>query len=412
MRLLSIITKFPDYINDHYHRHPNIIHQSYQDQYQALVDDNLGSFETWSEGLSRLGYETDRIFATIPEIQKQWAKEQDIVYEEANWLENIVRAQIFIYQPEILVVGKQSTFKPGFIKKIRAETPSIRLIISWCGSPFKNLDIFQEYDFILSSIPELVEEFKSKGLKCYHLNHSFDPRVLAKIDAHMEPVINFSFSGAVVKSPGYHFEREIILLELIKATDIEIWSDIRSLTRKQKIKKLLTLSTYNAIQSLVRMGISKNQLSKIPYLGQFSSEGNRPDYSSYVDCRIAKHARPPVFGISMYQTLHNSKVTLNIHGDNSSLSASNMRLYEATGVCTCLLTDWKKNIKELFEPDIDVITYKNPPECIEKVRYLLQNDGTRRLIAEAGQKRTLNNHTIYHRAEQLDQIIREFLRNH
>jgi spore maturation protein CgeB len=41
---------------------------------------------------------------------------------------------------------------------------------------------------------------------------------------------------------------------------------------------------------------------------------------------------------------------------------------------------------------------------------LLQNEKERRAIAEAGQKRTLQDHTIYHRAEQLDEIIREYLR--
>jgi spore maturation protein CgeB len=45
------------------------------------------------------------------------------------------------------------------------------------------------------------------------------------------------------------------------------------------------------------------------------------------------------------------------------------------------------------------------------VQYLLQNEKERQAIAEAGQKRTLQNHTIYHRAEQIDTIIRENLRN-
>ncbi len=89
-----------------------------------------------------------------------------------------------------------------------------------------------------------------------------------------------------------------------------------------------------------------------------------------------------------------------------------MRLFEATGVGTCLLTDWKENLNTLFEPDVEVASYRNSRECIEKVKFLLQNEKERLAIAEAGQRRTLQDHTIYKRAEQLDDIIKGYWRKH
>ena len=110
----------------------------------------------------------------------------------------------------------------------------------------------------------------------------------------------------------------------------------------------------------------------------------------------------------MFQQLHNSRVSLNTHIDISSCYASNMRLYEATGVGSCLLTDWKDNLPELFEPDTEVVTYRSAEECVEKVRYLLEHERERSAIAEAGQRRVMREHTFDHRAAD----IHEFIRNH
>jgi spore maturation protein CgeB len=112
----------------------------------------------------------------------------------------------------------------------------------------------------------------------------------------------------------------------------------------------------------------------------------------------------------MFRCLRNTKVALNTHGDVSRHSASNMRLFEATGVGTCLLTDWKPNLHELFEPDVEVATYRCAEECIEKARYLLDHESARRDLAAAGQRRTLAEHTFSRRAEQLHAIICECLR--
>lgn len=82
-----------------------------------------------------------------------------------------------------------------------------------------------------------------------------------------------------------------------------------------------------------------------------------------------------------------------------------MRLYEATGMGTCLITDWKENLHTLFEPDKEVVTYHSADELIEKVNYLLENDDERVKIAKAGQKRTLKEHTYQSRIKELLEIL-------
>jgi len=102
-------------------------------------------------------------------------------------------------------------------------------------------------------------------------------------------------------------------------------------------------------------------------------------------------------------------VTLNSHIDISRGSASNMRLFEATGVGSCLLTDAKSNLQEMFVSDQEVVTYRSVDECLEKASYLLEHEAVRAGIAAAGQRRTLADHTFAHRAVLLDEIIRRLL---
>ncbi|UAJ71506.1 glycosyltransferase family 1 protein [Synechocystis sp. PCC 7339] len=152
-------------------------------------------------------------------------------------------------------------------------------------------------------------------------------------------------------------------------------------------------------------------LLDLPKLKNFLKLSTRPSLNDFISPSIVSRTHPAVYGLSMYQQLANSKVTFNNHINISSQSASNMRLFEATGVGACLVTDWKSNLTELFEPDFEIVTYRNVDECIEKVKWLLENNEACQGIAKAGQQRTLKDHTFAQRAIQLDKIIRQALSN-
>ena len=59
--------------------------------------------------------------------------------------------------------------------------------------------------------------------------------------------------------------------------------------------------------------------------------------------------------------LRDSRITLNHHG-NVPAFANNLRLYEATGVGTLLITDWKPDLHEVFEPGKEVVAYRSTGE--------------------------------------------------
>ena len=69
-----------------------------------------------------------------------------------------------------------------------------------------------------------------------------------------------------------------------------------------------------------------------------------------------------------------------------------MKMFETTGMGSCLVTDYGDNLKELFEDDYEVVTYKNMDEAKEKIKYLIDNPKIANEIGIKGQQKTLKKH--------------------
>jgi spore maturation protein CgeB len=127
------------------------------------------------------------------------------------------------------------------------------------------------------------------------------------------------------------------------------------------------------------------------------------------DSPIRKVYCGPAWGTQMYRVLACSRISVNYHIELSGSYANNMRLYETTGVGTLLVTDWKQNLHEMFEPGAEVVAYRTPQECVEKIRYLLEHEEERAQIARAGQARTLREHTYRSRMAELVALVEKLL---
>lgn len=84
-------------------------------------------------------------------------------------------------------------------------------------------------------------------------------------------------------------------------------------------------------------------------------------------------------------------------------------MFEVTGVGSCLLTDRGNETAHLFVPDEEIVTYSSIDECIEKVNYLLNNESVRIKIAQKGKARTLKDHTVMNRCQQVNEILQAIL---
>jgi hypothetical protein len=107
------------------------------------------------------------------------------------------------------------------------------------------------------------------------------------------------------------------------------------------------------------------------------------------------------WGREMYAILRRSRIVLNSHIGDARGAATNMRLFEATGVGAFLLTDGAKDIETLFRPSVEIEPYVSLADCLEKIEYFLSRNAQRKAIAAAGQKRTLSTHNYFSRTQEL-----------
>lgn len=377
-RVLKIGVYDPAYLARFYRDRPGLDQKSYADQHATLIADRAASSDFWSRALIRLGHEQSDVIANVPAMQRQWAAENGAAFDDVNYVFQIAPAQVQAYRPEVVIMADHLLFDAGFLRHLRENCSSIRLIIGWCGAPYRDLLVMREWDIALSCIPELVTTFREQGIEAHHVDHGFDPVINDELSPP-QSVTGFSFVGSVINMPGFHQARAELLTVLVKATPLEIWSPagnppLGSLARR-------------AARRIIR---------------------GKPKHA--LDPALKKRLHPPVHGLAMFARLRDSGVTLNTHIDLSAHNASNMRLFEATGVGTCLLTDHKPDIARLFEPDSEVVTYSSAAEAIEKYRYLSEHPDVRREIARAGQRRALRDHNFDNRAARIDEIIAAGLR--
>ena len=214
VKLQRITTNYPGYLRQFYQTRTELASQSYAAQHAALMSDAHGWADFWSAALGKLGYECDEVVSNAEPLQKAWARENGFSYNEDNWLFEITAAQVKSFRPDALFVNDYVTYPADFIRQLKAECSSIRLVLGWCGAPYTDGSVFAAYDVILSSVPELVEGFRGQGHRCEHVNHAFDPRVLARLEQN-EPNVDFGFIGTIAKKNKFHNSRETQLLELL-----------------------------------------------------------------------------------------------------------------------------------------------------------------------------------------------------
>ena len=129
----------------------------------------------------------------------------------------------------------------------------------------------------------------------------------------------------------------------------------------------------------------------------------------------------PAYGLNLYRLIRTSRITFDVRGtietsdgagavqDLAGRETANMRLFEATGLGTCLMTEHYDNLTELFEPGKEIVTYSSERDLTEKLRHYLAHEDERQAIAAAGLARCQRDHSMAARAREFDAIIRDKL---
>ncbi len=372
MKILIIDTYYERFLKNVYKNNVYLKNKSYEDQKKYLLSKFFGTSDSYSKYLNDLNFTADDLIVNCSHLQSKWAKENKIRIFKfvihprfyklpfiGNFLGNfptlgdIAEKQIIKLKPDIIYCQNISFFPPDFLKRIKSNT---KLLVGQIACPLPPKPFILEYDLILTSFPHFVNRLKKMGVNSEYFKIGFDERILSKI-GNQNQSINFSFVGSITR---HHNKANPLIEYLVNNSDLKVY------------------------------GHGSNNLKR--------------------NSVIRKNHYGEKWGLDFYKTIAKSKISLNRHINISENYANNMRLYEATGMGSLLLTDMKDNLNELFKIDKEIVTYTCMEEAAEKVKYFLSNPYKANKIAKAGQKKTLEEHSYKKRMNQLKEILEKYLK--
>ena len=407
-RFLKLTTAYPEFARDFAALHPNHGQLSYTELNEKLAAQHWGLGSDYSKYLRRFGHEAEEIYASMEMLQKAWARDRNLQYESKLWRQSIVLAQVKTWQPDILFLHDLGFFVPEFRRALRQALPPSTLMVGWRFAAIDDFTEFRDLDLMLTGNRHFVDRFQEAGVNVELLPLSFDTEQLQYVPS-LERDLPLTFVGSIGDRAYLHAGRYRFLEQMLAATPLQLWG------RTVKHKPLPTLRRwrwnliYQANMALEAMGVDRPTRRKIPAIKRGAEWGINPTTSTLRE-RFPGRVFPPVFGLEHMKILARSKVALNSHSEIAGNSCGNMRMFEATGMGACLLTDQKDDLHTFFEADREVVTYRTTREAIEKTKMLLENDRLREEVAAAGRQRTLRDHTLEARSRLLESHLLEALR--
>jgi SAM-dependent methyltransferase len=353
VRFLITDTYYPRFLEAVYTADPSLRAQPYDRQLRVLLDRCFGTSDFYSWNLRTLGHEAVDVVSNCLELQSRWARERyGVLVPRRRGLLHILRSQIESFRPDVLYVQNVNWPDASFYRGLRHRP---RLIVGQTAYPLLPSHDYGAFDLILTSFPHYVQLFRSRGLASEYVPLAFDPRVLERID-HVSGRHGAVFVGSFT---GRHAHGTALLERVAQRAPIDVWG--------------------HGLETLA---------PESPLRDRYRGEA---------------------FGLAMYQVLASARIAINRHIGVAGRNANNLRLFEATGVGTCLLTDAKDNLGELFDVGAEVACYRDADECADLVLHYLDREDEREALARAGQARTLREHTYEIRMAEVAEHVRRHL---
>ncbi len=299
-------------------------------------------------------------------LQKLWLKQYQSNVEELSEFE-MLKKQIQHFDPDIIFVN----YGKVPVEELRTFVKNGVFLIAWDGFVKPVVNVYGKYDLVLTCLDSIANAYHKIGTKSEIFNFGFDKRVLDYVSTEKTERLNFVGNLTVV-----HADRQSFLKKIV-ASGLDISLYIGNFDQG--------INPFS--RTILREILQNKRIKFLSDIYQFQRKNKGDKY-----------------GIEMYKTIAHSASTLNFHGDEVEKSC-NMRLFEAPGLGTCLITDDKPGLDAFFKIDEEVIAFKNEADLLEKVKYLQENPEIAHKIGLAGQKRIFKDHLWSHRVNDLLEII-------
>ena len=373
MKFLQVHTFYQAAIDELYSSTPGLAARSFAEQTEALVRDGFSGIHMFAPYMGELGYEGILVVANNPFSQLRWLKENNIAVPSGNidFLE-LVRVQVETIKPEILYLSDPITFNGDFIASLSFKP---ELIIGWRAANIPESINWKGFDLMFSNLDALRQAALTLGVKnTEHFFPGFPVWIYDEIKQN-KPQYDVVFCGQV--SFRQHKRRNSLL---------------------------------HSVASEIING---------SFSGVFYLSGNRDAMTK----EMAEINRGSRYGIAMHRALRSGRIAIDARGDiglvgvdgrTSDLAGkqtSNMRIFEATGSGVMLLTEDHENLREYFEPGVEIETFKDEAELIDKINFYVKYPEKREEIARRGHERCLNEYSMAVRCRAFDTVIGRYCSN-
>jgi spore maturation protein CgeB len=364
MKIILFFSYYNRYLKSLYQTDPGLANLPYRQQLNKILADNFGWPAALCQRMEELGCEVEILINSEP-LQRTWALENKYKFDLKTWHYDIPAEQVKRFSPDVIWIGSMFNYFGDFLGEIK---PYCKRIFAWTACPMpKSLEL-SNIDCMLTSHANYQSYFQDRGKAAEILLPCFEEKILSKSGVESRD-LDCSFVGGLSSA---HLQRIEVIKTLADRTPIQIWSDY---------------------PKLISRGILQPRF-----------------WYAYLQLRSVKsRLNPSVWGMDMYRVLARSKITINVHAEVASGLAGNIRMFEAPGMGALLITEDAPNIRELYEPGREVITYKSPEDLVELINYYGDRPQERDEIAKAGQIRTLKDHSTVQRSKELLEIFARYL---
>jgi spore maturation protein CgeB len=388
MRIVRLMHFSKEYVRLRYAADAKLDQLPYEEQKRRIFSDFYSFADSWEYWLRRAGIEATDVPLGIAPLDAAFEREYGSAAASADLAVPI--AVLRRLAPNLLFLSSIEYWTAERVAKLRTAVPSIRAVLGMAGVDVYHLPVLRQVDVLLTCMKGLAARLCADGAAAFFMPHAFDPRILEHIPSS-GPRAQFAFFGNVHSGAHWHDMRRAVLETLVEHCGLTVYSSSAPQSMISPTRYLKLSAAHWAGRLLQRF---PGVLAALPFGASLRRAAEWPSAPSRShSARLAAASRPPVFGLAMYRELAATQMTVNIHAGIAGPYAANMRLFEATGAGTCLLTDAKSDLDEFFASGEEVVTFENAADAVAKARELLANPARMAEIGRRGQARTLRDHT-------------------
>jgi spore maturation protein CgeB len=280
-----------------------------------------------------------------------------LIREPERRIEARLSRAIDVFFPSIILVVLGSQVSPKTMELIRKRTSA--RIVCWCQDQMTTLGrqflLASGYDAVFVKDRYMLDLFSSmiRSTKFYYLPEACNPRMHRPMDLSER---DREMYGCDVMIAGtlYYYRQEILqqLVQQLEGIRLKIW-------------------------------------------------GSRPDW--LLDRLPGRYMGRHVHGDNKVRAALGAKICLNtLH--YAEVNGLNCRAFELAGCGGFQMVTRVPALAEHFEPEVEVVTFADVDELIEKTIYYLRNPAAAAKIAERGRLRAHRDHTYEHRLKEILRI--------